>query len=275
MTTYFANKICVVTGAGSGIGRATALELARNGAAHLVMADINRENLEATHELVREAGASANIVQLDVSNREAMYDLAQQTLESHGRVDFVLNNAGIANIAPVESLAIEDFERVMNVDFWGVVHGTQAFLPAMIQRDFGHIANISSIFGFIGVPNQGAYNSAKFAVHGFTEALRQEMYGTGVKISCIHPGGIDTPIARNALLPQGEDTEERREEIATSFKSMVKSTPIQAAQTILKGVEKGKARILIGRDAHMVDIIRRIFPTRYGDILGFRDVTDV
>lgn len=275
MTAYFADKICVVTGAGSGIGRATALELARNGVAHLVMADIHRENLEATHKLVREAGAAANNVQLDVSNREAMYDLAQQTLASHGRVDFVLNNAGIANIAPVESLAIEDFERVMNVDFWGVVHGTQAFLPAMIQRDFGHIANISSIFGFIGVPNQGAYNSAKFAVHGFTEALRQEMYGTGVKISCVHPGGIDTPIARNAILPQGEDTEERREEIAASFKTMVKSTPIQAAQTILKGVAKGKARILIGRDAHMVDIIRRIFPTRYGDILGFRDVSDV
>ncbi len=275
MTTYFADKICVVTGAGSGIGRATALELARYGAAHLVMADINRENLEATHKLVREAGASANIVQLDVANREAMYELAEQTLAKHGRADFVLNNAGIANIAPVESLAIEDFERVMNVDFWGVVHGTQAFLPAMIKRNFGHIANISSIFGFIGVPNQGAYNAAKFAVHGFTEALRQEMYGSGVKISCIHPGGIDTPIARNAILPQGEDSEERREEIAANFKSMVKSTPIQAAQTILKGVEKGKARILIGRDAHMVDIIRRIFPTRYGDILGFRNVTNV
>jgi NAD(P)-dependent dehydrogenase (short-subunit alcohol dehydrogenase family) len=153
MTTYFADKICVVTGAGSGIGRATALELARYGAAHLVMADINRENLEATHKLVREAGASANIVQLDVANREAMYELAEQTLAKHGRADFVLNNAGIANIAPVESLAIEDFERVMNVDFWGVVHGTQAFLPAMIKRNFGHIANISSIFGFIGVPN--------------------------------------------------------------------------------------------------------------------------
>jgi NAD(P)-dependent dehydrogenase (short-subunit alcohol dehydrogenase family) len=241
----------------------------------LVMADINRENLEATQKLVTEAGAAASIVQLDVSNREAIYDLAEQTLATHGQVDFVLNNAGIANIAPVESLAIEDFERVMNVDFWGVVHGTQAFLPSMIQRDFGHIANISSIFGFIGVPNQGAYNSAKFAVHGFTEALRQEMYGTGVKISCVHPGGIDTQIARNAILPQGEDSDERREEIATNFKTMVKSTPLQAAQTILRGVEKGKARILIGRDAHMVDIIRRIFPTRYGDILGFRNVADV
>jgi NAD(P)-dependent dehydrogenase (short-subunit alcohol dehydrogenase family) len=275
MSTYFADKICVVTGAGSGIGRATALELAGNGVGHLVMADINRENLEATQKLVTEAGAAASIVQLDVSNREAIYDLAEQTLATHGQVDFVLNNAGIANIAPVESLAIEDFERVMNVDFWGVVHGTQAFLPSMIQRDFGHIANISSIFGFIGVPNQGAYNSAKFAVHGFTEALRQEMYGTGVKISCVHPGGIDTQIARNAILPQGEDSDERREEIATNFKTMVKSTPLQAAQTILRGVEKGKARILIGRDAHMVDIIRRIFPTRYGDILGFRNVADV
>lgn len=273
--SYFADKVCVITGAGAGIGRATALELARHGVGKLVLADINKENIEATKALAAELGVQASTTQLDVSNRDAMFDLAQDTLEAHGRVDFVLNNAGIANIAPVETLAIEDFERVMNVDFWGVVHGTQAFLPAMIQRDFGHIANVSSIFGFIGVPNQGAYNAAKFAVHGFTEALRQEMYGSGVKVTSIHPGGIDTDIARNAILPQGEDTADRREEIATNFKSMVKSTPTQAAQTILKGVAKGKARILIGRDAYMVDIIRRLFPTRYGDFLGFRNVTNV
>lgn len=275
MMSYFADKVCVITGAGAGIGRATALELARHGVGKLVLADINKENIEATKALAAELGVQASTTQLDVSNRDAMFDLAQDTLEAHGRVDFVLNNAGIANIAPVETLAIEDFERVMNVDFWGVVHGTQAFLPSMIQRDFGHIANVSSIFGFIGVPNQGAYNAAKFAVHGFTEALRQEMYGSGVKVTSIHPGGIDTDIARNAILPQGEDSADRREEIATNFKSMVKSTPTQAAQTILKGVAKGKARILIGRDAYMVDIIRRLFPTRYGDFLGFRNVTNV
>lgn len=274
MAHYFGQKLCVITGAGAGIGRATARALARQGA-RLVISDINKSAIEETAALITDAGGQVEAHQLDVSNRAAVFDLAGQIIADYKQVDMVLNNAGIANIAPVETLTIEDFERVMNVDFWGVVHGTQAFLPHFISRNAGHIANISSIFGWIGVPNQGAYNSAKFAVHGFTEALRQEMNGSGVKVSCIHPGGIDTNIARNSILPQGEDTAERREEIAQTFKSMVKSTPDQAAQTIINGVARGKARILIGRDARMVDIIRRLFPVKYGEILGFNKVTTI
>ena len=269
--SYFTDKVCVITGAGNGIGRATAKRLAKDGA-KLVLTDINSANLTQTQSMVETLGGTSETHIVDAASREQAFTLAEHVERKYGAADLILNNAGIANIAPIDDLTIEDFQFVMDVDFWGVVHGTQAFLPQMRSRDSGHIANVSSIFGWVGVPNQAAYNSAKFAVFGFTEAIRQELQSSGIKVTCIHPGGIDTSIARNARLVQGPDDEERREQIAQDFKKMVRSTPEQAANTILKGVSKGKARVLIGRDAYMVDFIRRIFPVSYGRFLGFGDV---
>jgi len=266
--SYFKDIVCVITGAGSGIGRATAIKLAAKGAI-VIASDLHKDTIGETQNLIQAAGNSCKSFVVDVTDRDSVFDLAEQVIKDHGQADLILNNAGIANIASVEELTSETLKLIMDVDFWGVVNGTQAFLPHMRARDFGHIANVSSIFGWIGVPQQSAYNAAKFAVHGFTEALRQEMHETNIKVSCIHPGGVDTPIARNAELPQGQDDISRREEIAKNFKTMAKTTPDKAADTIIAGIEKGKARILIGRDAHMVDIIRRIFPVRYGQILGF------
>lgn len=264
----FEQKICVISGAGSGIGRATAQKLASRGAI-VIATDINRENLSQTADMIKNHGGQCHSFMVDSTDRDAVFDLATMVQRDHGRADIVINNAGIANSARVDELSLDTFQRVMDVDFWGVVHGTQAFIPDMIARNAGHIVNISSIFGWIGVPKQAAYNSAKFAVHGFTEATRQDMAGTNVKISCVHPGGVDTPIARNAILLQGQDSEADRDEIALRFKEMVRSTPDQAADTIIRGIERGKARILIGRDAVMIDIIRRLFPVRYGKILKF------
>ena len=270
--SYYTNKLCVITGAGNGIGRATAKRLAKDGA-KLVLTDINSANLNETQKMVELLGGTCETHIVDAANREQAFTLAEHVETTYGAADLILNNAGVANIAPIDELTIEHFEFVMDIDFWGVVHGTQAFLPQMRRRDSGHIANVSSIFGWVGVPNQAAYNSAKFAVFGFTEAIRQELQTSGIKVTCIHPGGIDTSIARNARLVQGPDDEERREQIAQDFKKMVRSTPEQAAETILKGIRKGKARVLIGRDAYMVDIIRRLFPVSYGRFLGFGDVT--
>ena len=157
----------------------------------------------------------------------------------------------------------------MDIDFWGVVHGTQAFLPHMLERGSGHIANVSSIFGLIGVPSQSAYNAAKYGVLGFTEALRHEMDGKDIGVTCIHPGGINTNIVRHARIAQGPDAEAQREEAIVKFQQLTRTQPDGAARIILKGIRKNKARILIGPDAVLVDIIRRLFPASYLRFLPF------
>lgn len=264
----FQNKICVVTGAASGIGRATAQLLGTHGAI-VIATDVNSAGLKETASLIKEAGGQCETHLVDVADRDAVFALAEKVEKKHGAADLVLNNAGVAQIASVPDLTMDDFQFVMDIDFWGVVHGTQAFLPAMIEHNSGHIANVSSIFGLIGVPRQAAYNSAKFAVLGFTEALRQDLRESDVNVSCIHPGGIDTNIVRNARFLQGPDLETRKREAADSFSAMVQTTPARAAEVILEGVRKKKARILIGRDARFVDRIRRLFPGSYERFLPF------
>ncbi len=263
----FTDKICVVTGAGSGIGRATAYALGKQGA-QLILTDINGKNVKATATTIKEQGGKADAHIIDAADRDAAFALADKVKKKYGGADFILNNAGVVNVGEVQRLTMDDFNFVMDIDFWGVVHGTQAFLPHMLEKNSGHIANISSVFGLIGVPRQAAYNSAKFAVLGFTEALRHDLAETNIGVSCIHPGGIDTNIARNARLIQEEDTEETRAEFAANFKEVAKTTPDKAAQVILKGVRKNKARILIGADAYFIEWIVRLFPTRYNKVLN-------
>ena len=195
----FRDKVVVITGAGSGMGRDLAVKLGRMGA-KLAISDLNPEGLAVTEKLVAETGAPVHAQLLNVAEREAVLEYADTVVAHYGIVNVIFNNAGIAHHGEIERTEFKDIERVMDVDYWGVVNGTKAFLPHIIASGDGHIVNTSSLFGLLSEPGQAAYNSAKFAVRGFTEALNQEMIVAKhpVKVTCVHPGGIKTAIARNA-----------------------------------------------------------------------------
>lgn len=257
----FAGKVAVVTGAGSGIGRALAVELARSGAS-LAISDVDPDGLAQTEQTVKAIGAPVKADLLNVAERESFIAYADQVNAHFGKVNQVYNNAGIAFIGDVEITAFKDIERVMDVDFWGVVNGTKAFLPYLIESGDGHVVNVSSLFGLLSVPGQAAYNSAKFAVRGFTEALRQEMKVAGhpVGVTAVHPGGIKTAVARSATGAEGVDAEE----MANFFdKWLASTTPEKAAQVILNGVRRNRARVLVGSDAKVLDLLVRIAGSGY------------
>jgi NADP-dependent 3-hydroxy acid dehydrogenase YdfG len=265
----FAGKVAVVTGAGSGIGQALAIELARSGA-KVAISDVNTEGLAETERQLQAIGAEVKADRLDVSEREAFLLYADAVAEHFGKVNQIYNNAGIAFTGDVEISQFKDIERVMDVDFWGVVNGTKAFLPHLIASGDGHVVNVSSVFGLFSVPGQAAYNAAKFAVRGFTEALRQEMVAAGhpVAVTTVHPGGIKTAIARNATAAEGLD----QAELAKLFdKRLAKTTPKRAAQIILEAVRKKKARVLVGTDAKVLDILVRLTGSGYQQL--FKVVT--
>jgi NADP-dependent 3-hydroxy acid dehydrogenase YdfG len=262
----FAGKVAVVTGAGSGIGQALAIELARSGA-KLAISDIDTEGLTGTEERLNAIGASVKADRLDVTERELFLAYADAVNEHFGTVNQIYNNAGIAFAGDVEVSPFKDIERVMDVDFWGVVNGTKAFLPHLIASGDGHVINISSVFGLFAVPGQAAYNAAKFAVRGFTEALRQEMVLARhpVAVTTVHPGGIQTAIARNATAAEGLD----RDELAKLFdKRLARTSPQRAAQIILDAVRKKKARVLVGTDAKVLDAMVRLAGSRYQQLFG-------
>lgn len=267
----FKDKICVITGAASGIGAACARAMAADGAT-IIGTDLRQDMLDETKAAVEAAGGIMDSYMVDVSDRDAMFDLAAKVEKTRGPADMVLNNAGVAFGAPVAEMSIDDFKWLMDINLWGVVHGTQAFLPHFIAKDSGHVANVSSIFGLIGIPTQSAYNAAKFGVLGFTEALRHEMRGTGVNVSTIHPGGINTNIVRHARVQQGPDAEAEHEEAVERFAQFTMTQPDGAAKIIMKGIRKNKARILVGPDAHVTDWIRRLFPTHYLKLMPMMDL---
>jgi NAD(P)-dependent dehydrogenase (short-subunit alcohol dehydrogenase family) len=257
-----ADKVVVITGAGSGIGRALALGAAARGSV-LALSDVDAGGLEETARLVRERTArEVHTAVLDVRDRTGVRDYAVATHERFGRVNVVVNNAGVALHGSFEEVEYEDFAWVMDVDFWGVVHGTKEFLPYLIASGDGHLVNISSLFGLLGMPGQTAYNSAKFAVRGLTEALRQEMLIAGhpVEVTCVHPGGIKTAIARNARATAGED----KETFADFFDRRLARMPAdRAAEVILAGVLANRPRIVVGADAKVLDGLVRLVGARY------------
>jgi len=262
----FAGKVAVVTGAGSGIGQALAIELGRSGA-RLAISDVDTEGLAVTEKRLKDIGVDVKADRLDVTERETFLLYADEVNTHFGKVNQIYNNAGIAFTGDVEISQFKDIERVMDVDFWGVVNGTKAFLPHLIASGDGHVVNVSSLFGIFAVPGQSAYNAAKFAVRGFTEALRQEMLVNGhpVAVTAVHPGGIKTAIARNATAAEGLDPKE----LAQLFdKKLANTSPERAAKIILTAVRKKKARVLVGPDAKVLDVIVRITGSNYQNLFS-------
>ena len=262
----FAGKVAAVTGAGSGIGQALAVELARSGA-KVAISDVDTEGLAQTEQRLKAIGAPVKADRLNVTEREAFLAYADAVNEHFGKVNQIYNNAGIAYTGDIEVCPFKDIERVMDVDYWGVVNGTKAFLPHLIASGDGHVINVSSLFGLFSVPGQAAYNAAKFAVRGFSEALRQEMILARhpVAVTTVHPGGIKTGIARNATAAEGLD----RDELAKLFdKRLARTSPRRAAQVILDAVRKKKARVLVGGDAKILDILVRLTGSGYQQLFG-------
>lgn len=262
----FLNRVAVVTGAGSGIGKALAIQLADAGC-KVAISDINEDAVQAVAEQINAKGQTAIADRLDVADREAFYAYADKVVQHFGAVHIVINNAGVAVGATVEDTSYEDFEWLMGINFWGVVHGTKAFLPTLQQQDEAHIVNISSLFGLLSVPTQSAYNAAKFAVRGFTEALRQELEIQNSPVSCttVHPGGIKTNIARNARMAgdfetfTGKDAETSK----ADFEKLFRTTPEDAARSIISAISRNKRRLLIGSEAVALDLMQRLLPAGY------------
>jgi len=253
------NKVAVVTGAASGIGRELACELALRGC-HLAISDVNADGLAETADMASGIGVKVTTHLLDVSDRRQVYRHAEDVVESHGGVHLVINNAGVALGASLESVSYEDFEWIVGINFWGVVYGTKAFLPYLKRQAEGHIVNISSINGIVPNPMNGTYCATKFAVRGFTEALMQELQGTSVHVSVVHPGGIQTNISRDARFTAADSGISKDDIVNYYEKKLFQTTAASAAETILSSVERGRQRIMIGRDARMLDWLRRIFP---------------
>jgi NAD(P)-dependent dehydrogenase (short-subunit alcohol dehydrogenase family) len=260
----FEGKVVAITGAAAGIGRSLAVELAKRGA-KLATCDVNEAGLQETSVLCEQVGARIEAATVNVADRDAVHAWADAIAEHFGPVHYVFNNAGVAFTGSIERCTFADIERVMDIDFWGVVNGSKAFLPYLLDTGDGHIVNMSSVMGLFAAPTQSAYASAKFAVRGFTEALRQELLLAGhpIKVTCVHPGGIKTDIAKNGASVDPESGKD----FATFFDRTAMVGPDKAALIILNGVAKGRARVLVGADAHAIDFFIRLTGANYQRLL--------
>lgn len=259
-------RTAFISGAASGIGRALAQRLSAHGCP-LALVDQDEDGLRQTAEMV---GTPVLVRRLDVRDRHAQMAFAAEVAEwAPAPLGMVFNNAGVATSQGIADGSVEDDEWVVGINFGGVVNGTRAFLPILLRQDSGVIVNTSSVFGLVGIPYQSAYCASKFAVRGFTESLRQELRGTGVRAVTVHPGGVKTNIARNARYhahPLRRDVS--HEEAARQFEAIARTTPERAAEIIHEGVKAGRSRILVGPDAYLFDGVARLMPTRYFDVLG-------
>ena len=258
---HFAGRVAAITGAGSGIGRALARDLAGRGT-HLALCDIDEEGLADTVARCEGTGVKVTSHRVDVADRAAVFAWADRVVADHGVVHLIVNNAGVGLGAPVETMSYDDFEWLMGINFWGVVHGTKAFLPHLTAAGEGHVVNLSSVFGLISIPSQSAYNAAKFAVRGFTDALRMELEIAGSPVSCttVHPGGVKTNIARNARIDPSlaEVAGDRVDDPGAEFDKVARTTADAAAAQILAGVERNRRRVLVGPDAKLLDLVSRL-----------------
>ena len=261
MTFPLRGSVAVVTGAAQGIGRSLALQLADEGTA-LALADIDTDRLEATAAAARAKGVDVSTHRLDVGDAAAIAALPASVLERHGRVNLLLNNAGVALMGNVEEVTLADIEWLFAINFWGVVRMTKAFLPVLQRETAAHIVNLSSVFGIISPAGQAAYSASKFAVRGFSEALRHELEGSPVSLSVVHPGGIATAIAENARVA-AVIAPAVAKQAAAGFKQVAKTTPDVAARRIIDGIRRREKRVLIGGDARLIVLVQRFFPVGY------------
>jgi NADP-dependent 3-hydroxy acid dehydrogenase YdfG len=263
--TIVSGRTAVITGAGSGIGRAMAQRLSGYGSP-VAIADIDAEALEQTAESLK-GPVLARV--LNVGDRQAQMAFGAEVDEwAPAPLGMVFNNAGVALSASVAGGSVEDEEWLRAINYEGVVHGVHAFLPILLRQDSGAIVNTSSVFGLVGIPYQSAYCASKFAVRGFTDSLRQELRDTGVRAITVHPGGVKTNIVLNGRMREDPyDLGRDVDDIAREFARVARTPPERAAEIIHEGVEKGKARILVGPDAYFFDLLARLAPSRYYDVL--------
>ena len=259
--SFLSTGVAVVTGAGSGIGRALAQQLATAGSA-LALADIDEKGLVETAQSLEKKSALVTTHVLDVADEEGVRSFAEDVSKRHERVTLLINNAGVAMEGTFEEISLDDFRWLININFWGTVYGVKYFLPLLRREKRAHIVDISSVFGLIAPPGQSAYSASKFAVRGFTESLRHELARTTVHVSCVHPGGIRTAIARHARVGAGVKTNGLEEKVVL-FEKMLRTSPEEAAERILRGVERSEPRILIGSDARQIDFVQRLRPATY------------
>jgi NAD(P)-dependent dehydrogenase (short-subunit alcohol dehydrogenase family) len=256
-----AGGVAVVTGAASGIGRALAMALAGEGMT-LALADRDAAGLHETVDQVVHGGGRATPHAVDVADEAAVNAFAQGVLREHGRVDVLVNNAGVSIFGTVQELASDEIAWLMNINFWGVVHGTKAFLPALLAQPEACIVNVSSVFGLWAPPGQAAYAASKFAVRGFTESLRAELAGTNVHVVTVHPGGIKTAIARNARVARAADAVLAATLTKTFDERLLTTPPEEMAAAIVRGIKQRRDRVVAGKDAHRIEMLIRMFPTR-------------
>jgi short-subunit dehydrogenase len=269
--TAISGSAAAVTGAASGIGRELALELARRGC-DLALADRDEAGLQLlAAEIGRDPDCKVSVHRVDVGEPGQIQDFAQAAIAAHPSLNILINNAGVALLGTFAEVGQDQMERLINVNFWGVVHGTRAFLPHLSNQRAAHIVNLSSIFGLIAPPGQTAYCASKFAVRGFSESLRHElqMANSPVRLSVVHPGGVATNIARNSPSGRGTDNACRAETI-DRFEAMARTAPAKAARIIIEGIENNKLRILVGKDARFIDLLQRFRPVNYWAVLAKR-----
>lgn len=252
------NKVAAITGAASGIGRMLAVCLARENC-HVAIADVNKEGLQETRSMIGK-NVNVSVHTIDVSDYKQVQLFADDAVAWHGGVDIIINNAAVLLGDFLDTVTLEDFHWLMNINFWGVVHGTMAFLPYLQKRPEGHVVNISSINGIMPNPNNGPYCSAKYAVKGYTETLYQEMRGTSIHVSCVHPGGIKTNIARNARVKNTLSGISADAAAALYDEEVFHTSAESAARDIIRGIRKNNPRIMVGLDAQIMDFLTRMFP---------------
>ena len=265
-------SVVVVTGAASGIGRALAIRLAQENIAGIAIADVNEKLLAETASLIKNPNVKITTHTLDVSDEQKFREFADNVIAQHGRATHVINNAGVALGGSVAEVSLDDMRWLMNINFWGVVYGTKIFLPILLEQKSSHIVNISSIFGIVAPPGNATYAASKFAVRGFTEALRHELHDAkNITVSVVHPGGIATNIANSAKV--GADVKASKEELMEKVekfnRQLAATTPTQAAETIVKGIKAKQTRILIGSDAKALSFFARLFPRKYFAVINF------
>ncbi|WP_298281149.1 SDR family NAD(P)-dependent oxidoreductase [uncultured Bradyrhizobium sp.] len=267
--TAISGSAAAVTGAASGIGRALAFELAQRGC-DLALADRDEAGLQATAaEIAKASPRKVTVHRLDVGEPDQIAAFAAAASAAHPALNIVVNNAGVALLGQFGEIEQAQMEWLFNINFWGVVHGTRAFLPYLARQREAHIVNVSSIFGIVAPPGQSAYCAAKFAVRGFSESLRHELAvaNSPVRLSVVHPGGVATNIARNSRTGAGVTDNARRVQSIERFDALARTTPTAAAQRIIAGIEKNQPRILIGNDARFMDLLQRFRPGTYWKVL--------